>query len=113
MLTPGRPAPLPKHTSEQRYSPEMQEKLIAKFDAENPREDTVPKEPVPRYELSHDAGNIPSDLPRFTLKFHAPNPSAAKQIAHRFANKLDVSLCFYDRVTNHVFAFGPLRADEE
>lgn len=105
--------PLPFHTSEQRLSPEMHQQLEAELNAETRRRNTVEQEPNPRYQLIHDPGEFPSDLPCFTVTFHLPSPSAAIHFGHRFADKLGISLCFYDRATNQVTAFGPLSAADD
>ncbi|KKN23237.1 hypothetical protein LCGC14_0906820 [marine sediment metagenome] len=119
-----RTPPLPFHTSEQRYSPEMHQQVAEDLYAKTPqleadlarevrRRNATPHAGNPRYLLTHDPGEFPSNLPNFTLTFHAPSPSAAKHFGHHIANKLDVSLCFFDRATNEVLELGPLSADDD
>jgi len=89
----------PRHTSEQRYSPEFHAELTEELNAEIRRRNTEPTKPMPRYELNHTSHNPTSRDYTFTLSFQANSPSAALAFAHHIAERLAVQIHFRDKHT--------------
>lgn len=85
--------------SDQIVTPEMHQRLQEEFEAETRRLLAQPCIPNPRYEINHWPAFPDIRFPLFTIVYHADNPSAALQVAHRFAEKLGLRLKFYDRFT--------------
>lgn len=103
----------PRHTSEQRYAPELHEQLNEALNAEAGPPDKEPTIPMPRYELIHRPAETEKRLPEFTLLYHARSPSAALHIAGLIAEKLDIVCDFHDKHTDHWTFMSHLKMDED
>lgn len=96
-----------RHHSDQKLSPELHRKLEREFLAQTHKLLAKPFIPNPRYELQHRPAASTSGLPPFTLTFHAANPSAARNVAHTFAERLNIALEFLDKYTTEATLIRP------
>jgi len=90
---------LPRHTSEQRYAPELHEQLTDEHNAQTGPPTDDPVFPNPRYILTNPSPNPESKDIFFTMYYHADNPSAAINFAHHVAERLDIPIHWRDKHT--------------
>ena len=89
----------PRHTSEQRFAPELHEQLSDELNAENARPNKEPTIPMPRYQLTHTSPHPKNRELSFTMTYHADNPSAAICFAHYIAERLNIQIDWHDKHT--------------